>query len=134
MSMMVVFAPAALAHHPEISASQVCDDGDVAIAYESVSWRTDGGSGSAHNDIRIDIQVNGSGPWTEIANGAYNAGNNYRFSGVIDGTPYVGQSVVVRARAVGAWTNGQGGGETRQTSPFVVNLVCTESVTVSASP
>ncbi len=134
MSMMVVFAPAALAHHPEISASQICDDGALAIAYESISWRTDGGSGSGHDDIRIEIQVNGSGPWTEVANGAYNAGNNYRFSGSIDGTPYEGQSIVVRARAVGPWTNGQGGNETRQTSAFVVDLVCTETVTVSASP
>ncbi len=134
MSMMVVFAPAALAHHPEISASQICDDGALAIAYESISWRTDGGSGSGHNDIRIEIQVNGSGPWTQVANGAYNAGNNYRFSGSIDGSPYQGQNIIVRARAVGAWTNGQGGGETRQTSAFVVDLVCTETVTVSASP
>jgi hypothetical protein len=134
MSVMVVFAPAALAHHPEISARQVCDDGNVAIAYDSVSWRTDGLSGSAHNDIRIEVQVGGSGPWTQVGSGAYNAGNNYRFSGAFDASTYVGQSIVVRARAVGAWTNGQGGGETRQTSAIVVNLVCTETVTVSASP
>ena len=41
MSMMVVFAPAALAHHPEISASQVCDDGEVAIERgRPVKWGT----------------------------------------------------------------------------------------------
>ncbi len=132
-SMMVVFAPAALAHHPEISASQVCADGAVRISYQSVSWKTDGTSGSAHNDIRIEVRVNNSGPWTQVASGAYNAGNNYRFSGTFDAAGYVGQSIVVRARANGAWTNGQGGGETRTTNPILVNLVCTQGVTVTPS-
>ncbi|HEY7468574.1 MAG TPA: hypothetical protein VIC07_03450 [Acidimicrobiia bacterium] len=129
LSLMVVFAPAALAHHPEISASQVCEEGEVRIAYESVSWLTTGASGSAHNDIRIEIQVNGSGTWVEVGNGAYNAGNDYRFSGSFDAEPYVGDSLVVRARAVGPWTNGQGGGETRSTSAIVVNLECSENAT-----
>ncbi len=131
---MVAFAPAALAHHPEISADQVCADGSVTIAYESVSWKTDGTSGSAHNDIRIEIQVNGSGPWIEVGSGSYNAGNSYRFSGSFDADAYAGDSIVVRARAVGPWTNGQGGGETRSTGAIEVDLVCTEDVTVTPSP
>ncbi len=133
LSIMVVFAPAALAHHPEISAQEECD-GALTIAYESVSWLTTGASGSAHNDIRIEVQVSGDDEWTQVGTGAYNAGNNYRFEGSFDASSYVGESIVVRARAVGSWTNGQGGGETRQTSVIVVDLVCTETVTVSASP
>ncbi len=133
-SLMVAFAPVALAHHPEISANQVCADGAVKISYESISWKTDGTSGSAHDDIRIEVRVNNSGPWTQVANGAYNAGNNYRFSGTFDAAGYSGQSIVVRARANGAWTNGQGGGETRQTSPILVNLVCSQNVTVTPAP
>jgi hypothetical protein len=124
MSMMVVFAPAALAHHPEISANQTCVDQEVMIAYESVSWKTDGTSGSGHSDIRIEVRVNGTGSWTQVGNGAFNAGNNYRFSGSFDAEPYWGQSIEVRALAVGPWDNGVGGGETRVTAPFQVSQEC----------
>lgn len=134
MSLMVMFAPAALAHHPLISADQVCADGAVRISYESVSWKTDGTSGSGHNDIRIEVRVNNSGNWIEVDNGAYNAGNNYRFSGTFDAAPYTGDSIQVRARANGPWANGQGGGETAVTGAIVVNLTCTQTVSVTANP
>lgn len=124
MSLMVMYAPAALAHHPEISANQTCADGKVVIAYESVSWRTDGGSGSGHSDIRIEVRVGGSGSWTEVDSDAYTSTNGYRFSGTFDGEPYWGSSIEVRARANGPWDNGLGGGETRTTSSFVVNQDC----------
>jgi hypothetical protein len=123
-SLMVVFAPMALAHHPEISASQTCVDKQVRITYESVSWKTDGTPGSGHSDIRIQVQVNGAGPWTQVANGAYTAANGFRFSGTFDATPYWGESIVVRAVANGAWDNGNGGGETRETSSIAVSQDC----------
>ena len=123
-SLMVVFAPMALAHHPEISANQTCVDRQVRIAYESVSWKTDGTSGSGHSDIRIEIQVNGAGPWIEVANGAYTAENNYRFSGTFDASSYWEDSIVVRARAVGPWDNGIGGGETTATGAISVTQDC----------
>ncbi len=124
MSMMVVFAPAALAHHPEITANQTCVDRKVMISYESVSWKTDGTPGSAHPDIRIEVRVDGAGSWTEVGSGAFNSGNNYRFSGNFDAEPYWGHSIEVRARSVGPWDNGVGGGETRVTAPFAVSQDC----------
>ena len=124
MSLMVVFAPMALAHHPEISASQTCVDQQVRIAYESVSWKTDGTSGSGNPDIRIEVQVNGAGAWTEVANGVYEAGNNFRFNGTFDAAPYWGESIVVRARAAGVWDNGNAGGQTTATSSFLVTQDC----------
>ena len=129
MSMMVVFAPAALAHHPEIDAYQTCLDQGLVIHFDAISWRTDGGSGSGHSDIRIEVRVNGSGPWVEVDSGAFTGANNYRFSGNFDASPYQGTSVQVRARADGAWSNGQGGGETRQTTAFAVDLNCNEDAT-----
>ncbi|MDP9495472.1 MAG: hypothetical protein M3P87_09560 [Actinomycetota bacterium] len=128
MSMMVVFAPAALAHHPTITANQTCADGKLVIAYQSISWRTDGGSGSGHDDIRIEVRVGGSGPWTQVGNGAY-VSPTYAFSGTFDGAPYLGQSIQVRARADGAWDNGQGGGETNTTSTFSVDQNCDQDAT-----
>ncbi|MGH8912934.1 MAG: hypothetical protein ACRDZM_00265 [Acidimicrobiia bacterium] len=133
-SLMVMFAPAALAHHPEISAGQICADGVPRITYESVSWKTDGTSGSGHPDIRIEVRVNGSGSWIEVGNGVYNAANDFRFSGSFDATPYFGDSIELRARTVGAWDNGTAGGQTTATSAFVVDLICTRSVTVTANP
>jgi hypothetical protein len=123
-SLMVVFAPAALAHHPEISANQTCVDQRVAIAYQAVSWKTDGTPGSGHPNIVIEVRVNGAGTWAQVDSGAFNAGNNYRFSDTFDASPYWGDSIEVRARAIGPWDNGIGGGESRVTSPFLVTEDC----------
>jgi hypothetical protein len=129
MSMMVIFAPAALAHHPEIDAYQTCLDQGLVIHFDAISWRTDGGSGSGHSDIRIEVRVNGSGAWDEVDSGAFTDANDYRFSGDFDASPYLGESIEVRARADGAWDNGQGGGETRQTALFGVDLNCNQDTT-----
>jgi hypothetical protein len=134
MSMMVIFAPAALAHHPEIDAYQTCLDQGLVIHWDAISWKTDGTSGSGHSDIRIEVQVNGTGGWDEVASGAFTDANDYRFSGDFDASPYLGESIAVRARADGPWDNGIGGGETRQTALFDVDLNCTETVSVTANP
>jgi hypothetical protein len=131
MSMMVIFAPAALAHHPEVTAFQTCLDEGLSIHYDAISWRTDGGSGSGHPDIRIEVRVNGAGSWSQVDSGAFTTANSYRFSGDFGASPYLGESIEVRARAVGAWDNGQGGNETWVTSPILVSLDCTESVSVT---
>lgn len=124
MSIMVVSADPAAAHHPEIGAFQTCIDRDVSIHFDAISWKTDGTSGSGHSDIRIEVRVNGSGSWTQVAGGAFADANNYRFSGDFQAAPYWGETVEVRARANGAWDNGIGGGETRTASPFVVTQDC----------
>jgi len=123
MSLVVIFAPAALAHHPEISANQTCVDGKVRIAYESVSWQTTGAPGSGNPDIRIEVSANG-GTWSEVAQGAYNAGNNFRFSGTFDGEPYWGDDIQVRARTNAPWDNGVAGGQTTLTAVFTVDQDC----------
>jgi hypothetical protein len=124
MSVMVVFAPAALAHHPEVDAYETCLDAQPYIHFDAISWKTDGSSGSGHADIRIEIRVNGSGSWIDVTGGAFTAVNNYRFSGDIDSGPYWGDSVEIRARANGAWDNGQGGGETWTTNPITIDQDC----------
>ncbi|MEX2252086.1 MAG: hypothetical protein WD895_08430, partial [Acidimicrobiia bacterium] len=129
MSMMVVFAPAALAHHPEVSAFQICLEQRLAIQYDAISWRTDGGSGSGHSNIDIEVRVNGTGSWFPVGNGAFNAENNYRFSGTFDADPYLGDSIEVRALSVGPWDNGVEGGQTWTTSGFTVDQNCNEEAT-----
>ncbi len=134
MSLMVMLAPAALAHHPEISAGKTCVDDKPYVHFDAISWRTDGGSGSGHPDIRIEVRVNGTGAWTEVASDAFNAGNGYQFSGDFDASDYWGNNIEVQARAVGPWDNGVGGGETRSTSMFLVDQDCTDDVTATPQP
>jgi len=127
MSMMVFFAPTALAHHPEVTAFQTCLDQKLVIHYDAVSWKTDGTSGSGHPDIKIEVRVNGVGSWSEMGAGAFTSGNFFRFSGDIDASPYMGQSIEVQARSVGPWDNGVAGGQTFVTDPIVVDLDCNQT-------
>lgn len=123
-ALMVAFAEPARAHHPEIDAGQSCVDGVLVVTYRAVSWKTDGSSGSAHDDIRIEIRLDGAGSWHEVASGEFSDGNGFQFEGSIPGGPLWGHSVELRARADGPWDNGNAGGQTRSTSPFEVNRDC----------
>ncbi len=122
MSLMAIYAAPAKAHHPTTTASVVCVGPDVAIQYTSTSWQ----NGSSHNDIRIQISVNG-GNWTQVASGAYNQANGYTFSGTIPADSYVGDSVRVRSWAQGTWTNGAAAGNGHRdatTGSFTVVDAC----------
>jgi hypothetical protein len=122
LSMMVIFAEPAQAHHPITTANTTCVDREVYIQYTSTSWQI----GSAHNNVIIEVSVNG-GPWTQVASGAYNAGNNYTFSGTFSGDAYWGQSIRVRSQVVGNWANGVSGGNDHPaatTAPFTVSQDC----------
>ncbi|HEU4319208.1 MAG TPA: hypothetical protein VFS66_03925 [Acidimicrobiia bacterium] len=123
LSMMVMFADRAQAHHPELTASQSCVDGDVIVSWTSESWLTTGDSGSGHSDIRIQMSVGGGG-WSEIANGAYTAGNNYRFSGSFDASGYWLQTISLRAYAEGDWDNGSAGGQYSTVTELTINQDC----------
>jgi len=104
------------------------------VTYQAVSWKTDGTSGSGHDDIRIEIRLDGSGSWIEVAAGEFSAANGFAFGGTIPGGPLWGRSVELRARADGPWDNGIPGGQTRSTYPFDVNRDCyhqDEPVTVA---
>lgn len=124
LSMMVIFATPALAHHPTTTANQTCVDGEVAISYTSTSWQV----GSGNPDVRIEVSVNGGG-WTEVAQGAYTADNGYTFSGNFPGDAYWDQSIRVRSQVVGAWSNdpsaASGNGHAAATTaPFTVTQDC----------
>jgi len=133
-ALMVVYAAPARAHHPEIDAGQSCINGVLVVTYQAVSWKTDGTAGSGHDDIRIEIRLDGSGSWIEVAADEFSAANGFEFDGTIPGGPLWGRSVELRARADGPWDNGNPGGQTRSTYPFEVNQDCyqqDEPVTVA---
>jgi hypothetical protein len=123
LSMMVIFATPALAHHPTTTANQTCVDGEVMISYTSTSWQL---GEPGHPDVRIEVSVNG-GTWTEVASGAYTAGNGYSFSGTFSGDAYWDQSIRVRSQVNGAWPNGADAGNTHPdatTAAFTVSQDC----------
>jgi hypothetical protein len=122
--LMVASAPTALAHHPDVTSYQTCIDKTPYIHFDAISWKTDGTSGSGHPDIRVEVQVNGSGSWTQVANGAFTDANNYRFSGDFASAPYWGDSIQVRAHAVGPWDNGTAGGQTTSAGALAVSQDC----------
>ncbi|MGZ8736648.1 MAG: LPXTG cell wall anchor domain-containing protein [Nocardioides sp.] len=96
----------ASAHHPEITASADCDG---KVTWTANSWST--GQQGTNPDIRVERSIAG-GAWTEIAQGAFNAANAYKFSDSFDaGLPYP-SSVQLRVKALADWANGAGGGQT----------------------
>ncbi len=129
--MMVMFASPALAHHPITTAGQECADGKVVINYTSKSWQ----SGSGHSKVFIEVRVE-NGAWTKVAEGAFNAGNNYQFSGSVPGDAYVGKSIQVRSQVQGAWDNGVTGGNddpAATTARFKVDIECIKDVSISVT-
>ena len=133
-SLMVVFAPTALAHHPEISVQKTCVDNEPYIHFDAISWKTDGSSGSGNSEIRIEVRLVGGGTWTPVESGAFDGGNGYRFSGQFDASAYRGSSIEVKALAVGTWDNGVRGGDYRITGAVLVDQDCTDDVAVTPHP
>lgn len=123
-ALMVAYAAPAQAHHPEVDAGQSCVNGVLTINYQAVSWKTDGSAGSGHDDIRIEIRLDGAGSWHEVASGEFSAANGFKFSGNFPGGPFWGTSVELRARADGPWDNGTAGGQTQTAYPFLVDRDC----------
>jgi len=128
LAMMAIYAPPALAHHPELEANQTCIDREVAVQYTSTSWLTTGASGSAHSDIRIQARPSG-GTWVEVGSGAYTAANGYSFDGTFDGADLGGQAfwdetIEIRAFANGPWENGADGNQYSSTVQVNVTQDC----------
>ncbi len=115
---LVLGAPAAFAHHPEIEGRSVCVEDVPVLEYRSVSWRTDGAPGSA-NPL-IGIYVNG----TRVGEGAYNAENGYGFSGSVDARDWADSTVTLTAIAEGNWDNGAPPGDQRSVQVAILPLGC----------
>jgi len=115
--LQLIFAQAALAHHPEITAETICDPltGETVIAYTSTAFN--GPLAQEDPTIRanpqIEIYVNG----VLVQTSAYVA-PDYSFSGFApaptDSEP--GDIVAVMALAVGEWGNGAAGGQSASTT------------------
>lgn len=103
-------AGVASAHHPEITAEAVCEDGAAVISFTSTAWGGFGGDPTndpSRQNSRIDITFDG----VVVDSGAYDA-PTYSFSGSAPAPAGKGpgDTVEVNAVAVGNWGNGAEGG------------------------
>lgn len=120
-SIMVIGAPGALAHHPEISASTRCDGYGPVIDYVATSWA----SGSKGENANIGIYVDGV--WAD--SGSFSKDSGYTFSGTIDASSWVGKTVTVTAQADGSWGNGMNPGDSRSTTVAIEADACGNTTT-----
>lgn len=104
----------AAAHHPTITAEIVCDPatGAMTIEFTSTAWAGTGSDPTndpSRENPQIDIKLD-NGP--TVATGAYTA-PTYSFSGSIPvpAGKVAGDVIEVSAWAVGAWGNGEPGGQ-----------------------
>jgi hypothetical protein len=99
----LLFAGAASAHQPYISAVAVCDDNnDLVIEYTATAWA--GPTALKRTNPDIAILVNS----VEVDSGAFGS-PDFSFSGTVAAP--AGTSAVVTARADGTWGDGFPGGQ-----------------------
>lgn len=84
-SMMVVLAPAALAHHPEVGYSVICDQakGELNLSVTGRSWSFVGSDYGNHNDVRLQMRVKTDAVWSgwqQVGSGAYTQANGRQFT------------------------------------------------------
>lgn len=100
------------AHHPEVSTSAVCSNGQAQVRINTASWETD----TPEHRYNSNVQLSWDG--TTIGGGAFLPSNNYAFS-ITYTTTADGSTHTVRATAVPAWgPNAEYGfpGEFRETT------------------
>ena len=110
---LVVFAGTVLGHHSLISATYGCNG---VVNYTAHSWTTDNGTGqtlgqATNPNVSVKYSIDGlptSNPaknWISLPSGAFNAGNNYQFSGSFSATS---PTVDLLVHEVANWADGAG--------------------------
>ena len=101
---------AASAHHAVLVSSVSCNG---IVNWTAVAWMPNDGNpvDRENSDIIVYYQHNGAGPKYQVGSGAFNADNDYTFSGQFTYPPGI-DVIFVTVEAVGNWGNGQPGGST----------------------
>jgi hypothetical protein len=120
-SIMVVGAPGASAHHPEISASSRCEGYGPVIDFVASSWATGAKGSNANIGIYVD------GVWQ--TSGAFTPANGFEFSGSFDASAFGDRTVTVMARADAPWGNGNPAGDSRSVTITVTGECGGETTT-----
>jgi uncharacterized repeat protein (TIGR01451 family)/LPXTG-motif cell wall-anchored protein len=91
------FAGLASAHHSNIAGSAVCDG---TVSWTATSWST--GLEGTNTDILVTKTINGTK--TDIIHGAFNAANNYQFSGTFS-WPGNTSNITISSLPIATWAN-----------------------------
>ncbi|MEP7047112.1 MAG: LPXTG cell wall anchor domain-containing protein [Ilumatobacteraceae bacterium] len=92
------FAGLASAHHSNISASVACSG---TVTWTATSWST--GAQGTNSDILVTKTIGTT--TTTIQHGAFNAADNYQFSGTF-AWPASTSSITISSKPIAAWGNG----------------------------
>jgi hypothetical protein len=121
MGSIVMLAPSAFAHHPEITASVDCTG---VVSFTSTAWEGFADNPNTPQDeydlsrsnsgIQISYSSDG-GAFQTLGTYAYNKANGYSFSDTLTLSSPLPNQVVLKAQAIAAWGNGVGPGDSRQT-------------------
>jgi hypothetical protein len=160
MSMMVVFAPAALAHHSYLNASSSCANGQINLHVEAFSWtNTTGDPGRYNSNIEIRLgsttgTLLGSGKFLPANSGQYVSADGYdaleevsSFAGTgaefainVNGNAYAGQTLTLYSGPKLTtpdsdwWNSDDAGPEDWSSTTVTVVSGCSQGVSVSANP
>lgn len=110
------------AHHPEVKATALCENGTYTVNYAAEAWETDEDGRRINHGISVEL----SGPVSAKDSGKFNAENGYKFTGSFKSLP----SGTYKVKVVSSlpWgKNGEHGsaGEWRETS-ITVSGPCAE--------
>ncbi|MGA7282720.1 MAG: hypothetical protein WBZ40_13190, partial [Acidimicrobiia bacterium] len=161
-SLMVMYAPTALAHHPDLTGSVSCDSGVPYISFTASSWTTQNYGGRYNSNIGVYVDTDSgtsfNGNEVKKATGKFLPGvGDYpvptvsystpentaqqtqspaaQFTGSFDASAWEGSTIYLKSRADGTWWNGTASGSTGEAND-VIQLavpVCAEGVSVSVS-
>ena len=148
MSMMVVFAPAALAHHANLTGSVACSEGGVAtISYTASTWTStnDGGRYNSNIGVYLDLEsgTGFDGDENKIGSGMFLPGVSNlpvtvnvtyitpeftnqvtqspsgQFSGTFNASAYAGQTIYLKSRADDKWWNNTAAGSVGESDDVI---------------
>lgn len=127
------FAPAAMAHHSEITASTDCS---ASVTWTATSWTT--GERGVNNSVRVWYTVdNGpaAGATATVGTGAFSAANGYQFSGQFPWPSAGASSITVSVQEQVGWGPNQNlaGVSSPRTARVTLPTNCPSTPTVSAS-
>ncbi|MDP9465452.1 MAG: LPXTG cell wall anchor domain-containing protein [Actinomycetota bacterium] len=98
VTIVPVFGGIASAHHSNIAASVACTG---TVSWTATSWST--GAEGTNTDIKVTKTIGNT--TTTIQHGAFNAANNYQFSGTF-AWPANTNSMIITSTPIAKWANG----------------------------
>lgn len=143
LALMIVVAPPALAHHPEVGGGVgtrcVNEQPVLDVTSESWSHAEEDGEGVNNSNIGVYVKTTGTSDtnYVKVGQGEYTDANGQIFSLTVSGQTVIdngwaGQNVTVQVVAEANWGNGVAGGQTDTTTIQLLGIA--DCVTTTTPP